>query len=44
AFDARPSLGPGSETAIMLANADGSGLRTLTAVPFRQSVHPTWLP
>jgi hypothetical protein len=28
----------------MLANADGSGLRTLTAVPFRQSVHPTWLP
>jgi Tol biopolymer transport system component len=47
AFDAAPSdaarpVGP--ERAIMVANADGSGLQTLSDVPFRQSVHPTWQP
>jgi Tol biopolymer transport system component len=34
----------GTQTAIMVANVDGSGLRTLTTVPFRTSVHPTWQP
>jgi Tol biopolymer transport system component len=44
AFDAQPAHALGTQTAIMVANVDGSGLRTLTTVPFRQSVHPTWQP
>jgi Tol biopolymer transport system component len=44
AFDARPANALGAQSAIMVANVDGSGLRTLTTVPFRQSVHPTWQP
>ncbi len=28
----------------MVANADGSDLQTLSDVPFRASVHPTWQP
>ena len=44
AFDAAPSDAVGQERAIMVANADGSDLQTLSDVPFRQSVHPTWQP
>ena len=44
AFDAPADSALGGQTAIMVANVDGSGLRTLSTVPFRQSVHPTWQP
>jgi Tol biopolymer transport system component len=44
AFDAQPAGALGNQTAIMVANADGSGVRTLSTVPFRQSVHPSWQP
>ncbi len=44
AFDAPPAHPLGDETAIMLANADGTGVRTLSTVPFRQSMHPAWQP
>jgi Tol biopolymer transport system component len=44
AFDARPSRPLGEQTAIMVANVDGTGVRTLSTVPFRQSVHPSWQP
>ena len=32
------------QTAIMVANTDGSGIHTLSAVPFRPSVDPGWQP
>jgi Tol biopolymer transport system component len=44
AFDAPPPSPLGNESAIMLANTDGSNVRVLSAVPFHQSVHPSWLP
>jgi Tol biopolymer transport system component len=44
AFDAQPAHALGTQTAIMVARVDGSGLRTLSTVPFRTSVHPTWQP
>ena len=44
AFDAPPAHSLGDETAIMLAHADGTGVRTLSTVPFRQSTHPAWQP
>jgi Tol biopolymer transport system component len=44
AFDAQPAHALGTQTAIMVAKVDGSGLRTLSTVPFRTSVHPTWQP
>jgi hypothetical protein len=28
----------------MAAGIDGAGIRTLSTVPFRQSVHPSWQP
>ena len=28
----------------MVANADGTGIRTLSTVPFRASLHPSWQP
>jgi hypothetical protein len=28
----------------MVAGIDGTNIRTLSTVPFRQSVHPTWQP
>jgi hypothetical protein len=34
----------GLQTAIMAANTGGTNLRTLSTVPFRLSVHPTWQP
>ncbi len=44
AFDARPAHPLGEQTAIMVARIDGTGVRTLSTVPFRQSVHPSWRP
>jgi hypothetical protein len=44
AFDAPPPHALGEERAIMVANLDGSDLATLSDVPFRASVHPTWQP
>ena len=44
AFDARPAHPLGEQTAIMVAHVDGTGVRTLSTVPFRQSVHPSWQP
>jgi Tol biopolymer transport system component len=44
AFDAPSALAFGDQTAIMVANTDGTNLRTLSSFPFRQSVHPTWEP
>ena len=44
AFDAIPARALGEQTSIMVANVDGSGLRTLSSVPFRASIHPTWRP
>ena len=44
AFDAQPADALGFQTAIMVARVDGSGLHTLSTVPFRQSVHPSWQP
>jgi Tol biopolymer transport system component len=43
-FDSIPAGALGEQTSIMVANVDGSGLRTLTSVPFRISVHPSWQP
>jgi Tol biopolymer transport system component len=44
AFDAQPVHPLGHQSAIMVARTDGSDLRTLSTVPFRESVHPTWQP
>ena len=44
AFDAPPRAYVGEQTAIMVARVDGTGVRTLSAVPFRQSAHPSWQP
>jgi len=44
AFDAVPPHPLGHQSAIMVANADGSDVRTLSSVPFRESVHPAWRP
>ena len=44
AFDARPAHALGEQSAIMVAHVDGTGVRTLSTVPFRQSVHPSWQP
>ena len=44
AFDAPAAHALGGQTAIMVANTDGSGIRTLSTVPFRQSVDPSWQP
>ena len=44
AFDAPAEDALGNQTAIMAANTDGTNIRTLSTVPFRQSVHPTWQP
>ena len=44
AFDAPAENALGAQTAIMAANIDGTNIRTLSTVPFRQSVHPTWQP
>jgi TolB protein len=44
AFDAQPRHPLGAQSTIMVANADGSGVRTLSSVPFRQSLHPVWQP
>ena len=44
AFDAPVTHPLGRQTAIMAARADGRGVRTLSTVPFRQSVHPSWQP
>ena len=40
AFDAPAEDALGGQTAIMAANTDGTDIRTLSTVPFRQSVHP----
>jgi Tol biopolymer transport system component len=44
AFDAAPPSPLGNESAIMVANTDGTNVHILSAVPFRQSVHPSWQP
>jgi hypothetical protein len=44
AFDAPAEDALGNQTAIMAANTDGTNIRTLSTVPFRPSVHPTWQP
>jgi Tol biopolymer transport system component len=44
AFDAPPASPLGNETAIMVANTDGSHLHVLSAVPFHVSSHPSWQP
>jgi Tol biopolymer transport system component len=44
AFDAPPPKHLGEQSAIMVAGADGTNVRILSTVPFRQSVHPTWQP
>jgi Tol biopolymer transport system component len=44
AFDAPAEDALGIQTAIMVAGIDGTNIRTLSTVPFRQSVHPTWQP
>ncbi len=44
AFDASPAHPLGQQTAIMVANADGSGVRTLSTAPFRRSGRPAWQP
>jgi Tol biopolymer transport system component len=44
AFDARPAHPLGEQSAIMVARVDGTDIRTLSTVPFRQSVHPSWQP
>ena len=44
AFDARPAHPLGEQTSIMVARVDGTGVRTLSTVPFRQSMHPSWRP
>ena len=40
AFDAAAAHPLGGQSAIMAAHVDGSGVRVLSTVPFRQSVHP----
>jgi Tol biopolymer transport system component len=42
AFDAPPPSPLGNETAIMVANTDGSNVHVLSAVPFHVSAHPSW--
>ncbi|MDX6596944.1 MAG: hypothetical protein QOE87_831 [Gaiellales bacterium] len=44
AFDTRPVRALGEQSAIMVARLDGTGVRTLSTVPFRESVHPSWPP
>ena len=44
AFDARPPHPLGEQSSIMAANVDGTGIRTLSTVPFRSSLHPSWQP
>jgi Tol biopolymer transport system component len=44
AFDAQPPHPLGHQSAIMVANTDGTGVRTISTVPFRESVHPAWRP
>ena len=44
AFDARPVRPRGEQTAIMVARVDGTSIRTLSTVPFRESLHPSWQP
>jgi Tol biopolymer transport system component len=44
AFDAAPAHPLGGQSAIMVANVDGTDIRVLSTVPFRQSLHPTWQP
>ncbi|HEY3612069.1 MAG TPA: hypothetical protein VGK92_00100 [Gaiellales bacterium] len=44
AFDAPTAHGRGGQTSIMVANADGAGVRTLSTAPFRHSVDPSWQP
>jgi Tol biopolymer transport system component len=44
AFDASPPDPLGNQSAIIVANTDGTGLHVLSTVPFHQSVHPSWLP
>ena len=44
AFDAAPPHPLGPQTAIMAGDVDGSNVRVLSTVPFRQSVHPSWQP
>ena len=44
AFDARPAHPLGEQSAIMVASVDGTGMRTLSTVPFRASSHPSWQP
>ena len=44
AFDAPPAHPLGHQSAIMVANTDGTGVRTISSVPFRESVHPAWQP
>ncbi len=44
AFDARPAHPLGEQTAIMAARVDGTAVRTLSTVPFRESLHPSWQP
>jgi Tol biopolymer transport system component len=42
AFDAPPPSPLGNETAIMVADTDGSNIHVLSAVPFHVSAHPSW--
>ena len=42
AFDAPPPSPLGNESAIMVANTDGSNVHVLSAVPFHVSAHPSW--
>ena len=43
AFDAPHPSRRAYQTDIFVADADGSHAHTVSAAPFRQSVHPTWL-
>ena len=44
AFDSIPLHALGEQTSIMAARIDGSDLRTLSSVPFRASIDPSWGP
>ena len=44
AFDAQPPHALGHQSSIMVADTDGTGVHTLSTVPFRESVHPAWRP
>ena len=44
AFDAAAPNPLGAQSAIMVAASDGSNVRVLSTVPFRESVHPSWQP